>query len=203
MNEESALSEPPAPDIRPPGRHHPNPSKHDRSVINSQIVPRQSHRHVKLPVGLWILFAFLAIATLPIVSASSSSSPDPDPYTSYTTPTKSTPILDFLAYVITSTLDGFSHLSGVRHVSAENVRGFAKRLDQTGKIEAGMIPVLVALSGTFAGLTLGYVGHVRIAGLADFGLCRYFSVDPTQLQVLSMSGTVQQREYAQRILPVR
>ncbi len=32
---------------------------------------------------------------------------------------------------------------------------------------------------------------------------RYFSVDPTQLQVLSMSGTAKQQDYARRILPVR
>ena len=32
---------------------------------------------------------------------------------------------------------------------------------------------------------------------------RYFSVDPTQLQVLSMSGTPKQQKYALRILPVR
>lgn len=38
----------------------------------------------------------------------------------------------------------------------------------------------------FAGLTLGY-----------------FSVDPTQLQVLSISGTPKQQEYARKIMPVR
>lgn len=32
-----------------------------------------------------------------------------------------------------------------------------RQLDTTGIVEACMIPVLVALSGTFAGLTLGYV----------------------------------------------
>jgi hypothetical protein len=60
------------------------------------------------------------------------------------------------------------------------------KMDGAHIAEACMIPVLVALSGIFAGLTLGY-----------------FSVDPTQLQVLSISGTPKQQEYARRILPVR
>ena len=177
MNEESAPSEPPAPDIRPPDLHHPNLPKHDSSVINSQIVSRRSHHNVKLPhVGVWILFAFLAAAALPLASASSPSQPGPDPYTSYTTANaKSTPILDLLAYVIISTLDCFSHLFGIRHVSEENVRGLAKRLDQTGKIEAGMIPVLVALSGTFAGLTLGYVVEALKASLT----LRHVDISPS------------------------
>ncbi|KAF9495347.1 DUF21-domain-containing protein [Pleurotus eryngii] len=49
-----------------------------------------------------------------------------------------------------------------------------------------LIPVLVLLSGLFAGLTLGYL-----------------SLDETQLNVLSMSGTPKQREYANKIKPVR
>ncbi|KIJ19436.1 hypothetical protein PAXINDRAFT_96797 [Paxillus involutus ATCC 200175] len=51
---------------------------------------------------------------------------------------------------------------------------------------ASLIPVLVLLSGVFAGLTLGYM-----------------SLDETQLNVLSMSGTPQQRRYADRIKPIR
>lgn len=52
---------------------------------------------------------------------------------------------------------------------------FAKReeLSETKKIVFGcLIPVLVILSGVFAGLTLGYM-----------------SLDETQLNVLSISGT--------------
>jgi metal transporter CNNM len=52
---------------------------------------------------------------------------------------------------------------------------FAKRdgLSETNKVIFGcLIPVLVLLSGLFAGLTLGYM-----------------SLDETQLNVLSMSGT--------------
>lgn len=51
---------------------------------------------------------------------------------------------------------------------------------------ACLIPVLVLLSGVFAGLTLGYM-----------------SLDETQLNVLSMSGTPQQKRYAEKIKPVR
>ncbi|KAK1228301.1 hypothetical protein PQX77_008665 [Marasmius sp. AFHP31] len=51
---------------------------------------------------------------------------------------------------------------------------------------ACLIPVLVLLSGLFAGLTLGYM-----------------SLDETQLNVLSISGTPSQRKYAQKIIPVR
>ncbi|KAF8639302.1 hypothetical protein AX17_001583 [Amanita inopinata Kibby_2008] len=49
-----------------------------------------------------------------------------------------------------------------------------------------LIPVLVLLSGLFAGLTLGYM-----------------SLDETQLNVLSISGTPNQRKYANKIKPVR
>ncbi|KAL0956171.1 hypothetical protein HGRIS_002331 [Hohenbuehelia grisea] len=51
---------------------------------------------------------------------------------------------------------------------------------------AVLIPILVLLSGVFAGLTLGYM-----------------SLDETQLSVLSISGTPKQREYAAKIMPVR
>ncbi|KAF7302424.1 CNNM transmembrane domain-containing protein [Mycena chlorophos] len=51
---------------------------------------------------------------------------------------------------------------------------------------AVLIPVLVLSSGLFAGLTLGYM-----------------SLDETQLNVLSISGTPKQREYANKIKPIR
>ncbi|KAH0835690.1 hypothetical protein J3R83DRAFT_9464 [Lanmaoa asiatica] len=51
---------------------------------------------------------------------------------------------------------------------------------------ACLIPVLVLLSGVFAGLTLGYM-----------------SLDETQLNVLSISGTPQQKHYAAKIKPIR
>ncbi|EJU04262.1 DUF21-domain-containing protein [Dacryopinax primogenitus] len=49
-----------------------------------------------------------------------------------------------------------------------------------------MIPVLVILSGIFAGLTLGYM-----------------SLDETQLHVLSVSGSPKQKKYARQIMPIR
>ncbi|TFY74732.1 hypothetical protein EWM64_g9280 [Hericium alpestre] len=51
---------------------------------------------------------------------------------------------------------------------------------------AALIPILVLLSGVFAGLTLGYM-----------------SLDETQLHVLSISGTPDQRKYAEKIKPIR
>ncbi|EIW75999.1 DUF21-domain-containing protein [Coniophora puteana RWD-64-598 SS2] len=51
---------------------------------------------------------------------------------------------------------------------------------------AVLIPVLVLLSGVFAGLTLGYM-----------------SLDETQLNVLIMSGTPEQKKYAKKIMPIR
>ncbi|KAJ7726386.1 hypothetical protein B0H16DRAFT_1677398 [Mycena metata] len=56
----------------------------------------------------------------------------------------------------------------------------------TSIVFAVLIPVLVLLSGLFAGLTLGYM-----------------SLDETQLNVLSISGTPKQREYANKIKPIR
>ncbi|KAF9546037.1 DUF21-domain-containing protein [Agrocybe pediades] len=49
-----------------------------------------------------------------------------------------------------------------------------------------LIPVLVLSSGLFAGLTLGYM-----------------SLDETQLNVLSISGTPEQRKHANKIMPIR
>ncbi|PIL34294.1 transporter [Ganoderma sinense ZZ0214-1] len=49
-----------------------------------------------------------------------------------------------------------------------------------------LIPILVLLSGLFAGLTLGYM-----------------SLDETQLNVLSVSGTPKQQLYANKIKPIR
>ncbi|KAI5119681.1 hypothetical protein M0805_009625 [Coniferiporia weirii] len=66
----------------------------------------------------------------------------------------------------------------------------AKRDVEKGSPEyiafACLIPVLVILSGVFAGLTLGYM-----------------SLDETQLNVLRSSGTPKQREYANKIMPIR
>ncbi|THU82607.1 DUF21-domain-containing protein [Dendrothele bispora CBS 962.96] len=71
-----------------------------------------------------------------------------------------------------------------------NLLRFTKRkedLPETEKVVFGLlIPILVSLSGLFAGLTLGYM-----------------SLDETQLNVLSISGTPQQRECANKIKPIR
>lgn len=83
-----------------------------------------------------------------------------------------TALSDFLPSILTSILPAtFSHPTDVNYAS----HTFAKReeLSETKKIVFGcLIPVLVILSGVFAGLTLGYM-----------------SLDETQLNVLSISGT--------------
>ncbi|CAL1702386.1 unnamed protein product [Somion occarium] len=67
---------------------------------------------------------------------------------------------------------------------------FAKREatkhDTKFYVFACLIPVLVLSSGLFAGLTLGYM-----------------SLDETQLNVLSISGTPEQKKYANKIKPIR
>ncbi len=71
---------------------------------------------------------------------------------------------------------GLGKLTGIsREAATQRVRSFAKREDEHDPefaVFAVLIPVLVLLSGLFAGLTLGYM-----------------SLDETQLQVLSISGT--------------
>ena len=77
---------------------------------------------------------------------------------------------DFLPSILSSVFPTAA-VTDVDHVS----HTFAKReeLSETKKIVFGcLIPVLVILSGVFAGLTLGYM-----------------SLDETQLNVLSISGT--------------
>ncbi|KAI0633276.1 hypothetical protein C8Q77DRAFT_1114084 [Trametes polyzona] len=72
---------------------------------------------------------------------------------------------------------------------SQHVHNFVKREEEhDGKFIAFavLIPVLVLLSGLFAGLTLGYM-----------------SLDETQLHVLSISGTPKQKKYADKILPIR
>ncbi|KAF9072391.1 hypothetical protein BDP27DRAFT_1320381 [Rhodocollybia butyracea] len=73
--------------------------------------------------------------------------------------------------------------------STDNVTNLVRRnlSEQDQRILFGiLIPVLVLSSGLFAGLTLGY-----------------FSLEMTQLNVLAISGSPKQREYANKILPIR
>ncbi|EFI27832.1 CBS domain-containing protein [Coprinopsis cinerea okayama7 len=82
----------------------------------------------------------------------------------------------------TSTGPGESDHLKVLHRRTEGI----DRHDPKFIVFVVLIPVLVLLSGLFAGLTLGYM-----------------SLDETQLNVLSVSGTPEQREYANRIKPIR
>jgi len=80
-----------------------------------------------------------------------------------------------------------NNLQALNHAS---FRSYAKREVEKGTTEyivfACLMPILVLLSGLFSGLTLGYL-----------------SLDETQLNVLSISGSPQQRAYAEKIKPIR
>ncbi|PWZ02217.1 DUF21-domain-containing protein [Testicularia cyperi] len=74
-----------------------------------------------------------------------------------------------------------------RATSGESCSSSSEELSKGQKAIYGiLIPILVVLSGLFAGLTLGYM-----------------SLDETQLQVLSLQGTPQQKKYAEKIMPIR
>ncbi|KAI1796383.1 hypothetical protein LXA43DRAFT_937264 [Ganoderma leucocontextum] len=89
---------------------------------------------------------------------------------------------------------GLGKLAGYsRQDATDYIHSFVKREPEAERedktkfiVFAVLIPVLVLLSGLFAGLTLGYM-----------------SLDETQLHVLSISGTPKQRKYAEKILPIR
>ncbi|KAJ7209605.1 DUF21-domain-containing protein [Mycena pura] len=76
-------------------------------------------------------------------------------------------------------------LNPTRHVLRKRKSEFDPH-DTIDIVFAVLIPILVLLSGVFAGLTLGYM-----------------SLDQTQLNVLCLSGTPDQRKYASKILPIR
>ncbi|KAI0259761.1 hypothetical protein BC834DRAFT_974002 [Gloeopeniophorella convolvens] len=82
------------------------------------------------------------------------------------------------------------HVPSIPDISSAATHQFVKRDSDKhdGAFIAGavLMPVLVILSGIFAGLTLGYM-----------------SLDETQLHVLSISGTPKQRKYANKIMPIR
>ncbi|VDB91928.1 unnamed protein product [Peniophora sp. CBMAI 1063] len=99
------------------------------------------------------------------------------------------PSLVSLAASLSHHVPDLSHAvrSGANHTSHFLARR-ASEHPSPGQIIAGgiLIPVLVLLSGLFAGLTLGYM-----------------SLDETQLHVLRISGTPEQRKYAEQIEPIR
>ncbi|KAK0212606.1 DUF21-domain-containing protein [Desarmillaria ectypa] len=104
----------------------------------------------------------------------------------------SSPTTSRLIYTLFSLASHSFHLSRSDPSSSPN--NLLKRSGSEGfdphqtkyVVFAVLIPVLVLLSGLFAGLTLGYM-----------------SLDQTQLNVLSISGTPEQREYANQIKPIR
>ncbi|KAJ7128923.1 DUF21-domain-containing protein [Mycena crocata] len=85
--------------------------------------------------------------------------------------------------LVSTKLNPWSNTS--RHVLAKRESEFNPH-ETKSIVFAVLIPVLVLLSGVFAGLTLGYM-----------------SLDTTQLRVLSLSGTPEQRKYATKIMPIR
>ncbi|KAJ4468343.1 DUF21-domain-containing protein [Lentinula aciculospora] len=81
---------------------------------------------------------------------------------------------------------GLSHLRGLNNGEDEVAHRLARRSQAEDVVFPILIPILVLLSGLFAGLTLGYM-----------------SLDQTQLNVLSVSGSPDQRKYANKIKPIR
>ncbi|KAH7886734.1 hypothetical protein F5I97DRAFT_1966859 [Phlebopus sp. FC_14] len=94
------------------------------------------------------------------------------------------PVLSQHAHHLIRSLRGTSGDLTVLHTYAK--RASAEPHSTEFIVFACLIPVLVLLSGIFAGLTLGYM-----------------SLDETQLNVLSMSGTPRQKRYANKIKPIR
>ncbi|RXK36611.1 hypothetical protein M231_06152 [Tremella mesenterica] len=201
MNEDNP-SEPPPPNIRPFGRskYHVNTVSHHRASLPSKSVenldtshqPKTSLKGVTTSINhtrtfftpFLCLVIFLAFAP---PAAAHHVDFNVDPFTSppdINSNLRHTPILSAIGFLFKYAFNIIQNVTG--HDLASNMVMVKRKLDTTGIVEACMIPVLVALSGVFAGLTLGY-----------------FSVDPTQLQVLSISGTPKQQDYAKRILPVR
>ncbi|KAK0461030.1 DUF21-domain-containing protein [Desarmillaria tabescens] len=101
----------------------------------------------------------------------------------------SSPTTSRLVYTLFSLASHSFHLSRSDSsnilLKRSDTGGFDKHSTED-VIFAVLIPVLVLLSGLFAGLTLGYM-----------------SLDQTQLNVLSISGTPEQRKYANQIKPIR
>ncbi|WVR07902.1 hypothetical protein IAU60_004945 [Kwoniella sp. DSM 27419] len=160
-----------------------------RAGRSPAIARKQAFRAVCHPLIPLLLLA----ALLPLASAApaTSASAMADPYTSYDGATsglshRRTPILSLMKWGLDNASAFLAHLTDPVASHSSETKWIGKRLSTGETVEACMIPVLVALSGVFAGLTLGY-----------------FSVDPTQLQVLSISGTPKQQQYARQILPVR
>ncbi|KAH8105480.1 hypothetical protein BXZ70DRAFT_921025 [Cristinia sonorae] len=95
-----------------------------------------------------------------------------------------------LPFRISSILEHSNAGDGTLHSSPSLLHTWSKRVvhkhDAVFVVSVVLIPVLVLLSGLFAGLTLGYM-----------------SLDETQLNVLSVSGTPDQKAYANRIKPIR
>ncbi|KAF7327241.1 CNNM transmembrane domain-containing protein [Mycena kentingensis (nom. inval.)] len=94
----------------------------------------------------------------------------------------SSPASSRLIYTLVTAFNAYTQRHGTL---AKREEGFDKNSTKD-IVFAVLIPVLVLMSGLFAGLTLGYM-----------------SLDQTQLQVLSASGTPEQRKYAEKIIPIR
>ncbi|KAL7425285.1 hypothetical protein Q5752_000973 [Cryptotrichosporon argae] len=170
-------SDPPPPDIRTGARHSARARARDAPA-------GPVTRPASFSLSFTSVLAVFALAALVLAPAAAASPiPDADSYTSYAPPARAKPVISAIRAGVRWALGALSY--GARS-TAGGGDGLAKRLSGTEKVEAAMIPVLVILSGIFAGLTLGY-----------------FSVDPTQLQVLAMSGTPKQQALANRILPIR
>jgi hypothetical protein len=168
---EQELTEPPPPDIRPFSRFIYSPNNNDCAIgsikgsNNPQSISASTQRHGTSArsnirnASYYICLAAIVLALLPVVTAADIDA-HVDKYTSYASIPQAqiqkrfTPLLSSIAWLLNHANQLFQHvtshdLAGQMHYHVQ------KRLTTTQKVEAGMIPVLVLLSGMFAGLTLG------------------------------------------------
>lgn len=213
MEDAQLITADPEPDIC--GGRAPSPTSHQRykKRLNAQSYC------FSVATTTVAIFALATCCLLPLAAGSpivDSSSSHKDKFTSYATANDAYPIytsstnpisslISHLVKTLTSLRSKWQADKLRRGANAEVFWGWSaatpthtqhdvatlhtlsRRALSTGeKVEAALIPILVLLSGLFAGLTLGY-----------------FSIDPTQLNVLAISGTEQQKAFAKRIIPIR
>lgn len=152
-----------------------NSSNQTQHATNQQRVGHKSTARTTTSTTLKAIHAALLVALLCLLPVATARNVVPDPIgatwnlqrgaagpspSSTTTKTKTnhTPILSFLSWGATWILKTASNAFGFELVPVAT-RHWAKRehveMNTTHIVEAVMIPVLVVLSGTFAGLTLG------------------------------------------------
>ena len=142
---------------------------------SSHLQRNRPFRITLLNSSTFLILAIVTAALLPVGHAQQIA--QDDPYTSYPvfgsvygsswswetgyTDNKSRPLLSFLSWIVSQVFTLLQYVTGIDVPSALSKSighidgGLAKRVKTEIIVEAIMIPVLVVLSGVFAGLTLG------------------------------------------------